>query len=194
MHEERAWLLASNTTFPDGMITDDPLSGFPTLVAGGFFFVLYIFAFTDTWKRAGKYYDLPPARRRGLCFCWAFIIDNCFRRLCGMCGGKNAIPPPPPKSKFGGQKMDAAAIDASRPKASLMLKRLRANATTRTGETDSYNKYRTRTDEEMRSVGSVYSINEENGEYDEYMHGENSKSTMDEFEAEEAEKMEQEEV
>ena len=38
-----------------------------------------------------------------MCFCWNWILDNCFRKLCNLCGGKAAIPPPPPKSKFGEQ-------------------------------------------------------------------------------------------
>ena len=152
-HEARAWLqIADNGTFPDAMITDDPLSGFPTMVAGGIFFLIYVRTFVDTWKRAGIYYNLPPGRRRGLCFCWMCVVDTCFRRLCGWCGGIDAIPPPPPKSKFAGHKMDAVAIEDARPKASLMLKRLRANAGTRTGA--SYNKYRMRSDEEMESIMS----------------------------------------
>jgi hypothetical protein len=84
-----------------------------------------------------------------------FVVDNCFRRLCGKCGGVDAIPPVPPKSKFAGHKMDATTIEDARPKASLMLKRLRANAGTRTGAAQ--NKYRMRSDEEMESIMSGYS-------------------------------------
>jgi hypothetical protein len=143
------------------MIVDDPLSGFPTLVAGGLFFIIYVKTFVNTWKRSGIYYNLPPARRRGICFCWTCIIDTCFRRRCGLCGGKDAIAPSPPPSKFGGQKMDAATIEFSRPKASLMLKRLRANAATKTGthNAESYNKYRMRSDDEIISIGSERSTN-----------------------------------
>ena len=153
-HEARDWLdVKYNETFPTGLITDDPLSGFPTMVAAGIFFIAYVVLFVGTWKRAGSYYNLPRARRRNMCFCWNWILDNCFRKLCNLCGGKAAIPPPPPKSKFGGNKMDAVAIEAARPKASLMLKRLRANmANQESGGRDSYNKYRMRNDDELSSV------------------------------------------
>ena len=155
LHEERGWLLNNDTGFPNSMLVEDPLSGFPTMVASVFFFFVYLKTFVDVWKRAGKYYEIPPGRRRGLCFCWTCILDQVCRHRCGLCGGKGAIPPPPPPSKFMGQTMDAAAIELARPKQSLMLRRLRANAATKSGASvAATNKYRMRTDDEMMSVQS----------------------------------------
>ena len=59
--------------------------------------------------------------------------------------------------------MDAVAIEESRPKASLMLKRLRANMANQEGGKDSYNKYRMRSDDELTSV-----YTEETGEGSEF--------------------------
>ena len=163
-HEGREWLSNKyNETMPISLLLGDPLSGFPTMVASALFFVIYAIIFIDIFKRAGIYYNLPPARRRGICFCYNCILDQCFRRLCGLCGGVQAIPPPPPKSKFHGHKMDAVAIEESRPKASLMLKRLRANMANQEGGKDSYNKYRMRSDDELTSV-----YTEETGEGSEF--------------------------
>lgn len=151
-YNARGWIDPNGTTPLIHDVAEDPISGFGGMAASSFFFIVYVVLFISVWKRSGAYYGITPARRRGLCFCWDCVLDKCFRRACGLCGGVDAILPPPPTSKFKKMDMSAKAFDDARPSGSLMLQRLReraAESPERGHERIArMNKYRVREDDE----------------------------------------------
>lgn len=172
-YSAREWINENGTTPFLHSVSEDPINGFGGMMASGIFFLAYIIVFIDVWKRSGAYYGISPARRRGLCFCWNCVKDAA-RRRCGLCGGVDAIPAPPPKSKFRKMDMSATAFDKSRESGSLMLQRLRSRA----AESPELNheriarlsKYRVREDTESNlasydsgsEIVSVITTNEDN--------------------------------
>jgi hypothetical protein len=151
-YDSRTWINPNGTAPFVHDVAEDPISGFGGMAVSAFFYVVYVVLFVSVWKRSGVYYGISPARRRGLCFCWDCVLDTCFRRVCGLCGGVDAIPPPAPKSKFKKMDMSAKAFDDTRPSGSLMLQRLReraAESPERGHERIArMNKYRVREDDE----------------------------------------------